>query len=75
MLDVFSWFRRKDGARRNAPDNARRNIARPVSAPMFTGRVETMDKRVSAPAPARAEPRGRQEPARPPRARQGDGHR
>src|SRR5690349_714897 len=40
---------------------------------MFTGRVEAMDQRASA--PARAEPRARKEAARKPRARQADGHR
>jgi lipopolysaccharide export system ATP-binding protein len=75
VLDVFGWFRRKDKARRKAPAGARHSIAKPVGAPMFTGRVETMSR---APAPARQEsrdPRTRQDGSRPSRARQGDGGR
>jgi lipopolysaccharide export system ATP-binding protein len=78
VLDVFGWFRRKDGARRNAPAGVRHNIAQPVKAPMFSGRVETMNQHQRAAAPARQEqrePRARQEAARPARARQGDGGR
>src|SRR5215471_2584868 len=72
VLDLFGWLRRKDGARRNAPAGARRSIAQAVDAPMFTGRVETMNQQR---APARQEARARHDGGRQPRARQGDGHR
>jgi len=42
VLDLFAWFRRK-GGRRKAPAATRRTIAQPVSGPMFTNRVETMN--------------------------------
>ena len=78
MLDVFGWFRRKDGTRRNAPSGARHGIAKPISAPMFSGSVETMNQHQRASAPARQDPRDartRQDGGRQPRARQGDGTR
>ena len=40
MVDLFGWLQRKGGKRRTAPAGARRNIARPVSGPMFSNRVE-----------------------------------
>ncbi len=80
MLDLFGWLRGKNGARLKAAAGARHNIARPVNAPMFTGRVETMNR---APAPTRQEtrqdtrqdtrgPRARQDGGRQPRVRQGE---
>ena len=70
MLDLFGWLRRKDGARRKAPAGARRSIAPPVDAPMFSDRVETMNQQR---APTRQEPRARQDRRRQPRAHSGDG--
>src|SRR5215831_1066887 len=68
--NLFGWFRRKGGGR-GAPAAARRSIAQPVSAPMFTGRVETMNQQR---APAR-DARARHDGGRQPQARQGDGAR
>jgi lipopolysaccharide export system ATP-binding protein len=77
VLDVFGWLRRKNGRARNAPAAARRTIAEPVSAPMFTNRVETMNHQ-RAPAPARPDKRPdkrqRQDRGRQPRGRQADGN-
>jgi lipopolysaccharide export system ATP-binding protein len=61
VLDLFAWFRRKGGQSRNAPGGGRRSIARPVSGPMFTGRVETMSYQRNPPQNLR-DPRVRQEP-------------
>ena len=61
MLDLFAWFRRKGGQSRNVPGGGRRSIARPVSGPMFTGRVETMSYQRNPPQNLR-DPRVRQEP-------------
>jgi lipopolysaccharide export system ATP-binding protein len=77
VIDLFGWLRRKGGGHGKAPATERRTIAQPVSAPMFTGRVETISQqRASAPARQdQREPRARQDGGRQPRTRQGDGGR
>src|SRR5690242_3352510 len=78
VVDLFGWFRRKDNGRRNAPAAPSRSIAQPVSAPMFTGRVEPMGYQraprpspAPAPAPAQPDQPTRQDGGRKPRARKG----
>ena len=59
VSDIFGLFRRKGGpARRGAPADPRRSIARPVAGPMFTGAVEEMN----LPRPPQKPPQ--REPAR-----------
>jgi lipopolysaccharide export system ATP-binding protein len=61
VLDLFAWFRRKGGQRRNASGGGgRRDIAQPVSGPMFTARVEPMNYQRGQP-PDRPDPRTRQD--------------
>src|ERR1700686_3203462 len=86
MPDLFAWFRRKDGRRRNAPAGKRRTIAQPVNGPMFSSRVEPMNHPRAAQAQNRHDPRARQDlrhdPGQDPRQdhgwhqqdRQGDGN-
>jgi lipopolysaccharide export system ATP-binding protein len=64
--DLFAWFRHKGGSSRNATVGGRRSIVRPVSGPVFTGRVETMNLPRNPPPPGR-DPRARQEVRQDPR--------
>jgi lipopolysaccharide export system ATP-binding protein len=62
VVDLFALFRRKGEARRRNWAEPRRTIAPPVTAPMFTNRIEPMNLRRAKPA--------RPAPARPVQARQ-----
>ncbi len=66
MLDLLAWFRRKGGKPGGAPGGGRRSIARPVSGPMFTGRVEPMSQQRGQPQ-NRAHPPARQDAYQEPR--------
>jgi len=67
VVDLFALFRRKGEARRRSHAEPRRTIAPPVTAPMFTNRVEPMNLRRAQPArPAKARPvPARQDQVRP----------
>ena len=73
MPDLFAWFRRKGGRGRTAPAAARATIAKPISGPMFSNRVEPMNQQ-RAPAPSRPDPRARQAGGSQQQSRQGDGN-